>query len=897
MLLPRPLLSWRILDLLKIQSSPKPSRSPSLVRLSAQLQPPPETTVARCSCCGTVLLINGLLPETAPDSVAPPKFRCSQCHTTNLFGSFDSLLHSVSALDPIPKLSLSYVRELAALCLSGIDTSIHDPHLLHERLRPLLTYLLAAFGDFECLSLSFQIRKRSRRPHYSTCNLDLAQARAVFDLLRLLPSRQPLYCALTAASNRLKRLPVNLCDNALNLSWVVVLFQIPFLHKALTAANPRSAKKRPMAEVPEIQALCYDILKRILGIFSQAAAAPAGNYLASWFSKLPDDEFSACVDLINLYITFHLKNYFHLANNLDTSRRGSSGAALPDNSRGAVRRASCTALASADNEYFQLMSVKEELGDIEDDIPGWSRVPISNINLPRKGRSKQVMDSKIRLHQYTQDYHLRTAAEVLDLFSKANYIRVKEHKIPIDAFYNSLVDYVNVKLDFDVWLSKRKKSAAAPQSEPALQTVIDYIHGSAESFIPFDDEPQVCQFYLCQFPFLISLGGKIAILEYEARRQMERKAEEAFINSLDRRVALEVYFKVRVRRDFIVQDSLLCIQLNQNNLKKSLRVQFVNEPGIDAGGLKKEWFLLLTKSLFSPLAGMLYNVEGSNYLWFGIIPAKDHELYYLLGAVLGLAIYNSTILDLKFPLALYKVLLGLPLGLADYKDVFPEPAANLFKLRDFNAEELEALELTFEVTFQDCFGTNHLRELISGGGDTIVTIDNRELFIDKYARFFLSDGIEKQLTGLKNGFSSVVDGNAFSLFQPEEIQLLLCGSEQSQFDVDVLKSVTSYVGWGKTENALECAAVKWFWEYLAGLLFSQQKKVLLFITGSDRVPATGIQNMTLKISRLDGGSDSDRLPVAHTCFNELAIYEYSTKAKMFDKLTKAVYMLAGFGIK
>lgn len=38
-------------------------------------------------------------------------------------------------------------------------------------------------------------------------------------------------------------------------------------------------------------------------------------------------------------------------------------------------------------------------------------------------------------------------------------------------------------------------------------------------------------------------------------------------------------------------------------LKKSLRIEFVDEDGVDAGGLRKEWFLLLVRHLFDPLFG------------------------------------------------------------------------------------------------------------------------------------------------------------------------------------------------------------------------------------------------------------------------------------------------------
>jgi hypothetical protein len=48
-----------------------------------------------------------------------------------------------------------------------------------------------------------------------------------------------------------------------------------------------------------------------------------------------------------------------------------------------------------------------------------------------------------------------------------------------------------------------------------------------------------------------------------------------------------------------------------------------------------------------------------------------------------------------------------------------------------------------------------------------------------------------------------------------------------------------------------------------------QKRLLFFATGSDRVPIKGLANLPFVISR--NGSDSSRLPTAHTCFNHLLL--------------------------
>lgn len=49
----------------------------------------------------------------------------------------------------------------------------------------------------------------------------------------------------------------------------------------------------------------------------------------------------------------------------------------------------------------------------------------------------------------------------------------------------------------------------------------------------------------------------------------------------------------------------------------------------------------------------------------------ERNWFYLIGIVCGLAIYNSTVVDLHFPLMLYKKLLDVPPVLDDLKELSP----------------------------------------------------------------------------------------------------------------------------------------------------------------------------------------------------------------------------------
>lgn len=64
--------------------------------------------------------------------------------------------------------------------------------------------------------------------------------------------------------------------------------------------------------------------------------------------------------------------------------------------------------------------------------------------------------------------------------------------------------------------------------------------------------------------------------------------------------------------------------------------------------------------------------------------------------------------------------------------------------------------------------------------------------------------------------------------------------------------------------------------------------------GSDRVPVGGMSRLKLVIAR--NGSDSNRLPTSHTCYNVLLLPEYTAREKLEERLLKAINYSKGFGM-
>lgn len=202
--------------------------------------------------------------------------------------------------------------------------------------------------------------------------------------------------------------------------------------------------------------------------------------------------------------------------------------------------------------------------------------------------------------------------------------------------------------------------------------------------------------------------------------------------------------------------------------------------------------------------------------------------------------------------------------------------------------------------------------LIPGGETIPVTNENRREYVDAYVRYLLDTSVSRQFEPFKRGFFTVCAGNALSLFRAEEIELMVRGSDEA-LDVDSLKAVAVYENWREAQPpnkplpnpAEQVPVISWFWDCFRSATPEAQRKLLGFITGSDRIPAVGATNLILRIvcggdgtaSRQSGSSDRERFPIARTCFNMLVLWGYESKEKLEQKLWRAVAESEGFGLK
>ncbi|KAL9489509.1 hypothetical protein ACSS6W_001786 [Trichoderma asperelloides] len=675
---------------------------------------------------------------------------------------------------------------------------------------------------------------------------------------------------LKVTENLLKR-PGRPIKDPMDLRFLLIAMENPSLyaenenfHGVLQLEVSKSMRSRPTGSKDSvgnsgpISGQHSGIIKRIVGLISNSSVE-CQNQMVTWLARYHAPRFIKVKELVSGFLTYRM---------IRQSEKKQADQSV-DLTAGLIP---------------QMQSGRHGGASLHDAIGG-----------PRPTKKPKEPIKKI---SYSDDWQIKAASRVLSLLFSANNVlptrrgedahpngtvtwngtgRVAGYFLPPTDFYNSMIDYADLVEDFESWESRRSK------------------------------------FSFCQYPFLLSIWAKTHILEHDARRQMQSKARDAFFDSIMTRRNINQYLFLDVRRDCLVDDSLTAVSSvigsGGEDLKKGLRISFQGEEGIDAGGLRKEWFLLLIREVFNPDYGMFIYDDDSQYCYFNPNSFEPSDQFFLVGVVMGLAIYNSTILDVALPPFAFRKLLASAPSLAgtipqqhkpvmrytldDLSEYRPRLANGLRQLLAFDGDVEETFCLDFVIE-TDKYGSKIQVPLCPGGENKPVTNENRREYVDLYVRYVLDTAVKRQFEPFKRGFYTVCGGNAFSLFRPEEIELLIRGSDES-LDIASLRAVAEYDNWeSKTPDETE-PVVGWFWDTFQQATPSDQRKLLTFITGSDRIPAMGAASLAIKLSCL--GDDCGRYPIARTCFNMLSLWRYESKERLESMLWRAVHESEGFGLK
>lgn len=169
-------------------------------------------------------------------------------------------------------------------------------------------------------------------------------------------------------------------------------------------------------------------------------------------------------------------------------------------------------------------------------------------------------------------------------------------------------------------------------------------------------------------PTLLDKGFKVmvliprcnAFLDFDVKRFWFKQQVRKLRSQASRRHGS---LRLTIRRDHVFEDAYRQLRLRTaDEMRGRLHVTFVNEEGVDAGGLSREFFGILAKEIFNPNYALFTSTEDG--CTFQPNPQsginRDHLDYFrFVGRIVGKAVADGFLLDAHFTRSLYKHMLGL----------------------------------------------------------------------------------------------------------------------------------------------------------------------------------------------------------------------------------------------
>ncbi|KAL8736491.1 MAG: hypothetical protein Q9166_000283 [cf. Caloplaca sp. 2 TL-2023] len=347
--------------------------------------------------------------------------------------------------------------------------------------------------------------------------------------------------------------------------------------------------------------------------------------------------------------------------------------------------------------------------------------------------------------------------------------------------------------------------------------------------------------------------------------------------------------QLNVRRDQVFLDSYKFMHFKTGDEIKygKLNIRFHNEEGVDAGGVTREWFQVLSRQMFNPDYALFVPVASDRTTFHPNKLSKVNEehldFFKFIGRIIGKALYEGRALDCHFSRAVYKRILGKSVSIKDMETLDLDYYKSLLWMLENDITEI--ITETFSVQTDD-FGVTEIVDLIENGRNIPVTEENKQEYVQHVVEYRLTGSVQAQLEKFLGGFHDIVSPELIAIFNEQELELLISGLPD--IDVDDWKNHTDYHNFSASSSQIQ-----WFWRAVRSFDKEERAKLLQFVTGTSKVPLNGFGQLEgmngfsrFNIHRAYG--NKDRLPSSHTCFNQLDLPEYDSYEQLRHQLYTAI---------
>eukprot|EP00075_Anas_platyrhynchos_P004905 XP_012954988.2 probable E3 ubiquitin-protein ligase HERC3 isoform X2 [Anas platyrhynchos] len=268
------------------------------------------------------------------------------------------------------------------------------------------------------------------------------------------------------------------------------------------------------------------------------------------------------------------------------------------------------------------------------------------------------------------------------------------------------------------------------------------------------------------------------------------------------------------------------------------------------------------------------------------VPSHD-DTFVLIGILCGMALYNQCHVSFPFPTALFKKMLDIAPTLEDLKELMPAVGRNLQNILNEESEDkLESQDMTFVILGEG----GSVVELKENGTNIPVTKQNRKEFVDLYVNYVFNESVRKPFKDFMQGFLKGCPARSWKMFLPVELQVLLLG--HTTCDWRLLQKNVIYRNYQESHQT-----IKNFWTVFFRLPEEKKKKFLAFLSGSDRIPAYGLEYLRFTIEDPRRENPDNLLPYVSTCGYILYLPRYSSKEILKKQFLCAIEYDEGFALQ
>nr|CAD7261386.1 unnamed protein product [Timema shepardi] len=316
--------------------------------------------------------------------------------------------------------------------------------------------------------------------------------------------------------------------------------------------------------------------------------------------------------------------------------------------------------------------------------------------------------------------------------------------------------------------------------------------------------------------------------------------------------------------------------------------------GLDWGGVRREWFELTCAALFDAKNGLFTSFSESQQALVHPNPRRPPHLklkhYEFAGKLVGKCLYESALggsyrqlVRARFTRSFLAQIIGLRVHYKYFEQ--DDPDLYLSKVKYILEHDVEDMELFFIEEEYDRFGQLlKVVELVTGGSKIRVGNATKHQYLDALAQYRLATSLKDEVEQFLKGLNELIPDNLLSIFDENELELLLCGTGEYSI-ADFRAHHVMNGGSSEFRRILD-----WFWTAVSNFTQEEMARLLQFTTGCSQLPPGGFAELSPRF-QLTAAPTFGSLPTAHTCFNQLCLPDYES----YEQFEKALLLAISEG--